>query len=261
MKWSRGSMPYAYCRGFKIHYQVEGEGQPLVLYHWSLSFLDSWYELSYVDKLKSNYKLILVDALGHGKSDTPHGLEHYTLKQRVDDLLSVLDDANIETSHFYGFSMGGWVGYGLAIYAPERFRSIMIGGAQCFEQSMQGLRDILSSGIENGMDAFLLDYESIFGEQTPAHKKIIRQFDLHALLDVAQDRESLSESIPLMPGSKMLFLVGENDSTLEGIQKCHQKLPGSTLVTLPGLDHGGLCNSTDMVVSYIDRFIEDRVNS
>jgi pimeloyl-ACP methyl ester carboxylesterase len=214
--------------------------------------------LGYVDKLKSNYKLILVDALGHGKSDTPHGLEHYTLKQRVDDLVAVLDSENIEISHYYGFSMGGWVGYGLALYVPERFNTIMIGAAQCFEQSMQGLRDLLLSGIESGMDGFLRDYESIFGEQTPNQKKIIRQFDLEALLDVAQDRESLETEIPQMPGSKMLFLVGENDGTLEGIRRCHQKLTDSILIVQPNLDHGGLCASTDLVVSSIDQFMKRR---
>lgn len=249
-------MTYTKSGEFNIHYRIEGEGQPLVLYHWSLAYLDVWEELGYVDKLKSKYRLILVDALGHGKSDTPHGIEHYTLQRRVDDLLSVLDAENIAESHYYGFSMGGWVGYGLAIHAPERFKSIIIGGSHCFEQSMQGLRDLLRSGIENGIDSFVHDYESIFGEQTPNQKKIIRQFDLQALLDVAQDRESLEAHFPKMPGGKMLFLVGEEDSTLEGVKKCHQQLPGSTLVTFPGLTHGGLCNSTDLVVSHIDRFVE-----
>lgn len=251
-------MSYAKSREFNIHYRIEGGGLPLLLYHWSLSYLDAWYDLGYVEKLKSKYKLILVDALGHGKSDRPHGLTHYTLKQRVDDLLAVLDAENIHQSHYYGFSMGGWVGYGCALFAPERFSTIIIGAAQCFEQSMQGLRDILFSGIEKGMDSFLRDYESFFGEQTAKQKQIIRQFDLQALLDVAQDRESLEMQIPQMPGAKMLFLVGEQDGILPGIQKCHQQLPGSTLIVAPGLDHGGLCNSTNLVVSTIDQFIEKR---
>ena len=251
-------MPYARSRGFKIHYRIEGDGQPLVLYHWSLAYLEVWEELGYVDKLKSKYRLILVDALGHGKSDTPQGAAHYTLQMRVEDLITVLDAENIPESHYYGFSMGGWVGYGLALFAPERFKSIIIGGAHCFEQSMQGLRDLLISGIENGIDSFVREYESIFGKQTPTQKKIIRKFDLQALLDVAQDRESLEAHFPKMPGDKMLFLAGEEDSTLEGVKKCHQQLPGSTLVTFPGLTHGGLCGSTDLVVSHIDRFIADR---
>jgi hypothetical protein len=108
------------------------------------------------------------------------------------------------------------------------------------------------------MDHFLRDYQSIFGKQTPNQMRIIKQFDLQALLDVAQDRESLESDIPLMPGSKMFFLVGEEDGTLEGIQKCHRKLPGSTLTTFPDLDHGGFCASIDLVVSHIDRFIDDR---
>lgn len=252
------AVPYIKSERFNIHYQVEGAGEPLVLYHWSLGFLDVWHELGYVERLKSKYRLILVDALGHGKSDKPHGIEHYTLKQRVDDLVAVLDAEGIESSSFYGFSMGGWVGYGLAVYAPERFNTIMIGAAHCYDQSMQGLRDILHSGIENGMEAFLLDYESIFGEQTQNQKRVIRQFDLEALMDVAQDRESLETEIPKMPGPRMLLLVGEDDDISSRVIACHQQLPGSRLVTFPNLNHGGLCNSIDLVVSQIDRFISDR---
>ncbi len=204
-------MPFAKSGKNKIYYETIGNGKPLVLYHWSLTTLTSWYELGYVDQLKSKYQLILPDALGHGKSDTSHGLEHYTLKQRVYDLVAVLDSANIESCDFYGFSMGGWVGFGLPIYAPQRFNSIMIGAAHPFGSSMQTIRDLIISGIENGMETFIKDFESFFGKQTEYQKEKIRQFDLKALLDVAQDRENLEAHFPKMPGSRMLFIVGEND--------------------------------------------------
>ncbi len=82
------------------------------------------------------------------------------------------------------------------------------------------------------------------------------QFDLNALIDVAQDRASLEMDLPLMAGSKCLFIVGEDDELFESITKNHHKLAGSTLFSFPGLDHGGLCVSTDLVVSNIVRFIE-----
>ncbi|MCP3922056.1 MAG: alpha/beta fold hydrolase [Desulfobacterales bacterium] len=249
-------MPFAKSGKYNIHYQIIGQGKPLVLYHWSLTTLTSWYELGYVDQLKSKYKLILPDALGHGKSDTPYGLEHYTLKQRVYDLVAVLNSAYIESCDFYGFSMGGWVGFGLPIYAPEKFNSIMIGAAHPFDSSMQPIRDLIVSGIENGMETFINDFESFFGKQTENQKEKIRQFDLKALLDVAQDRENLESHFPAMSGSKIFLLVGENDLAFDSMKRCHQKLKGSTLKTFPDLDHAGLCIRPNFVVSNITKFIE-----
>jgi pimeloyl-ACP methyl ester carboxylesterase len=72
-------MSYADSRGIRIHYRVEGEGPPLVLQHGFTQSIDDWYEFGYVDALKRDYRLILVDARGHGQSDKPHDPNAYGL--------------------------------------------------------------------------------------------------------------------------------------------------------------------------------------
>ena len=62
-------MPYVDSQGVRIHYEVEGVGPPLVLQHGFSDSLQTWYELGYVDALKPENRLILVDARGHGASD------------------------------------------------------------------------------------------------------------------------------------------------------------------------------------------------
>ena len=44
-------MPYANNHGIRLHYQVEGEGPPLVLQHGFSDSLESWYEMGYVTPL------------------------------------------------------------------------------------------------------------------------------------------------------------------------------------------------------------------
>ena len=44
----------------------------MVLQHGFTDSLETWYELGYVDALKREHQLILVDARGHGASDKPH---------------------------------------------------------------------------------------------------------------------------------------------------------------------------------------------
>ena len=72
-------MPYTTNQGVRIHYQVEGEGPPLVMQHGFTDSIETWYELGYVDTLKHDYRLILVDARGHGHSDKPRTPDAYEM--------------------------------------------------------------------------------------------------------------------------------------------------------------------------------------
>src|SRR5215471_13174551 len=105
-------MPYADNDGVRIHYQVEGEGPPLVLQHGFSESVVDWYEAGYVDALRSDYRLILIDARGHGASDKPHDPDAYELERRVADVVAVLDGLAIGKAVFWGYSMGGWIGFG-----------------------------------------------------------------------------------------------------------------------------------------------------
>ena len=112
-------MPYARNEGVRIHYEVEGEGPPLVLQHGFSESVVDWYETGYVKALKPDYRLILIDARGHGDSDKPHDPEAYLLNRRVGDVTAVLDALDIATAVYWGYSMGGWIGFGMANYAKR----------------------------------------------------------------------------------------------------------------------------------------------
>src|SRR5262249_36679509 len=123
------SMPYANNHGIRLHYQVEGEGPPLVLQNGFSDSLESWYEMGYVIPLQHDYRLILIDARGHGASEKPHDPAAYTIQQQAADVVAVLDALAIPDAHFFGYSMGGRIGFALAKYAPTRFPTLIIGGA------------------------------------------------------------------------------------------------------------------------------------
>ena len=59
-------MSYANNGGVRIHFEVEGEGPALVLQHGFTESVQDWYEAGYVEALKSDYRLILIDARGRG---------------------------------------------------------------------------------------------------------------------------------------------------------------------------------------------------
>jgi len=75
--------------GVRIHYEIEGDGPPLVLQHGLLSSLESWRQRGYVERFAPKYQCILVDSRGHGESDKPDDPEAYELRTRVVDIASV----------------------------------------------------------------------------------------------------------------------------------------------------------------------------
>ena len=115
-------MPYADNDGTRIHYEVEGTGPPLILQHGMFWDLDGWKRWGYTDSLNQDFQLVLVDARGHGRSDKPHDPTAYTLSSHVADMVAVLDVLQIPSAHYWGFSRGGWVGFGMAIMAGDRKR-------------------------------------------------------------------------------------------------------------------------------------------
>jgi len=122
-------MPYVQNDQIRIHYHVEGRGPALVLQHGLLGSLEDWHSFGYVTGLEDSYRLILIDQRGHGHSDKPYDSASYSLEQNTADVIAVLDDLKIPRASYFGYSMGGWIGFGVAKYASERFDSIIIGAA------------------------------------------------------------------------------------------------------------------------------------
>ena len=160
-------MPYADNDGTQIHYHVEGNGPPLVLHHGFTSSLKNWYAYGYVEPLKADYQLILIDARGHGESDKPHDPAHYDLRLRVNDVVSVLDDLGVDKAHYLGYSMGGRIGFGIAIHAPERLNSLIIGGMHPYEPGGNGSSTERVKLLSQGMEAYVVNTESQSGPIEP----------------------------------------------------------------------------------------------
>lgn len=109
--WRRWRIPewhvsYATNEGVRVHYEIVGKGEPLVLQHGYSQDSGEWREFGYVAPLSERYRVVLVDMRGHGRSDKPHDGEAYALKNLVGDVVAVLADAGIQRAHYWGYSMG-----------------------------------------------------------------------------------------------------------------------------------------------------------
>jgi pimeloyl-ACP methyl ester carboxylesterase len=91
-------------KGNKVYYQVMGKGKPaLVLIHcWSG---DHTLWRFNAPELGKKHKLVLVDLLGHGKSDKPR--VDYTLDFMAGGVLAAIKASGVEKPVLAGHSMGG----------------------------------------------------------------------------------------------------------------------------------------------------------
>lgn len=250
-------MPYADNHGVRIHYQVEGEGPPLVLQHGFTSSLKRWYFHGYVDALKSDYQLILVDARGHGGSEKPHDPAAYDVALMAGDVVAVLDALHLDTAHYWGYSMGGWIGYGMTKYARQRVHTFILGGMHPYG------RQLPPGSRLDGSDpvAFVNALMGRLGVNQTAMPPEIRAElfanDFQALAAAQQDFPSLVEVIPAMTMPCLLY-AGENDATYYAkTQVCAQHLPNATFFSLAGLDHSAAFRESALVLPYVTKFLRE----
>ena len=115
--------------GVKIHYVVEGQGEPIVLIHgFTASIQAQWGLPGIVSKLKNDHQVIALDNRGHGKSDKPHDPKQYG-PEMVNDVLRLMDHLKLDKAHIVGYSMGGFMTNYLLMTHPDRVLTATLGGA------------------------------------------------------------------------------------------------------------------------------------
>lgn len=243
-------MPYAINNRTRVHYEVEGKGAPLVLQHGFSDSLRGWYEYGYVEALRAQYQLILIDSRGHGESDKPTHVDAYTLKSRVADIRAVLDTLGIYKTHFFGYSLGGWLGFGMARHAPERLRSLILGGIQPYGHSFAAFRQVLQNGVSA--------WGEVVAKMAEPLKPELGRFlanDAQALsAAVAHDRPDISDLLPSMRMPCLLF-AGDADPIHDQVQRCSQELPNARFFSLPTLNHFQTIMRGDLVMPHVTRFL------
>jgi 3-oxoadipate enol-lactonase len=116
-------MPYANVNGINIHYEVHGEGPPVVLIGGLGSQISSW--ATQVPLYSKYFKVIAFDNRGAGLSDKPD--YSYTIEDMADDTAGLLDFLGIESASFVGKSMGGMIAQWLGIKYPNRVDKLVLG--------------------------------------------------------------------------------------------------------------------------------------
>jgi len=165
-------------------------------------------------------------------------------------VLAVLDDLSIRKSDYFGYSLGGWIGFELAKLAPNRFNSFIFGGAHPYAENLQALRDLMP----RNPGEFATVMNQLFGGRLAAMNSRFLTNDLDALQALTHDREFNADVLPSMTMPCLLF-AGELDPRLAKVKECASALPSPTFFTLPECDHITALVRSDLVIPHIKAFL------
>jgi pimeloyl-ACP methyl ester carboxylesterase len=151
-------MPYVANDDLRIHYEVTGSGEPLVLYHGLTGSCERWRDTGYVTSLSDENCLILIDARGHGGSDKPHDPAANGRLQQAADVVAVLNDLDIATARFWGHSMDGDVALTLGRHHPDRVSALIVTGYSPFAAAGDEAAEMAAwaTDLQSGMKGFCL---------------------------------------------------------------------------------------------------------
>lgn len=181
-------MPYVNNQGARIYWDAQGEGDPILLIMGLGCASDMWHRT--IPELSNNYRTILLDNRGIGRSDAPPG--PYSISLMADDAAAVLEASAVETAHVFGLSMGGMIAQELVLRHPARVRSLILGATNCggsnaVHAAPEVIDVLLARAHNNPVDAFWAIAPYIYDASTP--RELIQE-DLDMRSHAFPSRES-----------------------------------------------------------------------
>lgn len=117
---------YFDSNGTRIHYTVEGQGEPVILIHGLGAQADwNWRLPGVTQHLAQDFQVICFDLRGHGLSDHPLVPEKYGIEM-AEDIGRLMDHLGLKKAHLAGYSLGGFVLLKFLAMHPERVQSVAV---------------------------------------------------------------------------------------------------------------------------------------
>jgi 3-oxoadipate enol-lactonase len=116
-------MPFSNIGDIDLHYEIYGEGFPLLFISGLSGSTYSWG--GQIPFFEQHYRCIVFDNRGAGLSGKP--LWPYTIAKMAEDALRLLDNLLIEKALVFSLSMGGMIALELARIASGRLGAMLLG--------------------------------------------------------------------------------------------------------------------------------------
>ena len=252
---------YFDSNGVKIHYVVEGKGEPVLLIHgFTASIPMQWGLPGILSKLSKDYQVIAIDNRGHGRSDKPHDPKQYGAEM-PNDAIRLLDHLKIPKAHVVGYSMGGFITNYLVATHPDRLITATLGGAGWTkpDDSRLAFMTDLADSLDNGKGIGpLIDFLTPAGKPKPSeeflssvNQMIMLNNDPKALAACIRGMKGLAVTEDKLRANKVptLALIGEIDPLKVGVDEMQKVMTNLKVEVIDKADH--------MTAFYDPKFVDD----
>jgi len=208
-----------------IYYKKRGEGKVVILVHGFLENHKMWDGL--VEKLKNNHEVIVLDLLGHGKSD---GLcDIHTMEQQAKVIKDLMNRLGIIQATLVGHSMGGYVSLAFAELFPEKLSGLVLLNSHPFSdnEEKKTVRERAITTIQKNYLAYIkASIPSFFApENRTKYKRQINKLideassmkpqDIIAALKGMMMRKNQSDILCTQTGYPKMWIVSKKDPLID----------------------------------------------
>lgn len=238
-------MPFVVNEGVRLFYEVQGDGEPLLLLHGFT--LDSRMWEPQFPVLTSRYRVIVTDTRGHGRSDAPP--TGYSREERVDDVRLLADSLQLGRFHLVGFSQGGSTAIGFALKYQDRLKSLSLvsAGAAGYDVGPRIKRiDQLAreKSVEEARSEWLAMALRWFRPEHTEIAALMRtMISEHSGAYWSDPMRGKYPSIPDLDHVRKItvptaIFIGESDKTFVPLARSlAERIPGARMYTYPRIGH------------------------
>jgi len=231
----------------ELNVAEEGRGDAVVLVHAIGCDLAMWDDVA--PELARDFRVIRVDARGHGRSPVPP--RPYSLGQLAGDVVGVLDRLRIERAHWVGLSMGGMIGQAFALAHGDRLgRLVLANTTSSYGAEGRKMWEARAKAVEEGGMAAIADLamtryfsDDFRARQPDIVDRVRRRFlatdpaGYMGCCDAIRDLDYTAH-LPRI-AARTLVIAGEQDAGTPPAmsEEIVARVPSARLAVIPGAAH------------------------
>ena len=242
-------MPFSETTGVRIHYEVAGQGPPLVFVHANPFDRRLWtYQIA---RFSQQFTTINVDIRGYGFSDKPE--TPFTLEDMADDVAGVMKQEGVARAVIAGCSVGSGIALLFGLDRPQMVEGlVLVGGSSRGGGNIQNRIDGYTSGDLAGYRRKHM--RELFAPgfpQTQHGQWVMNLFDENShtlsgesIAQIFRARAGCNMTPRLSAiGAPTLVINGAHDTSLAAGRETAAGIAGARQVVIP--DTGHACSIED----------------
>jgi len=249
--------------GVRLHYEIEGEGPPLLLHLGAGCDATLWRAAGYLDVLANRYRCILFDHRGHGNSDHPTSAVANHIDRYADDVAALAGHLRFSRVSFFGWSNAVAVGLRAAEQHPGLFDAMVLFGPiarrATVEQLVTGSKMRVAELRSRGW--WFLLYDMTAAEKYPVPQWMLDRItatDIEPYVAWSEERPSWNwspwDALPLVD-APVLMIVGELEDPEDVMGEAASLMKDATRIRLLDLEHINAFLDSGQVLPHVTEFL------